>query len=799
MSVPTTASGVGRFTALVLGLVVFVCVAMIGGTGFLKYKLDRTEIVLAAPENIPGSNEEIYGVLRSAWGYSGFLGFAQRYVVQRDASGFDEIRDIMKKADEIVADLPDTISADAKRELSAIAALFNSALQKIDTPTGPSQAEFSTADLAPLYSTLTLLEARVGASTAKARLEAQKDAQFWSMLLTLAAWGSLIGASACVVGLYLVLRDKRSVPLRALSQSIQNMAHGDMRTAIWGIERQDSVGEVARAVDMARYQFSHLPDISLLSEQGPVRLRFEGGSRSLFEAMMKALSTDSDHIRQLSLSLSTSIEQQKDNISLLSSKVEKVLTDILHRGQAGDQQIKTAISEMVASTEHLKNTHAHTADQLNRLIPHLQERAKNLSEITQATGKQLAHTLQSLTSSEIGLRNNAEQAKTTLAKLSSTADDLGERLFGAINLLQAGGKVLAETTENIKSRWNEASAGLPDEDRSLAPVRERLEHLSEALEYLHNKLDTVLQKRPEESAPSLSLEPITGQLEQITGQLSSLQEQVNEGLRSASQPQKETAQESGEIVLQDNKLADLVNDLSGKIGALQADIERLAGAKELAQLNQRLSELSELNAKACVFTSAIPGDLRQALKESTENLADKNDLAELAQTLKSDSGAVTGVSPELLRQIGEISVNLASQVETSHARIDQTLRQEVISRLADFERSLRATQDAAEAAKAEIIKPAEPQTITLPPELKDKLLDQWFQVSAQIEATRGSVIDALQTHMNKCEGNLPGRPTAPDYALQSQIEKQTQILSELVTTLGLLDSDIQRIKSEMNV
>jgi len=86
----------------------------------------------------------------------------------------------------------------------------------------------------------------------------------------------MIIASALAAGIYLTLRDRNSAPLRALSQSVKNMARGDMRTPIWGMERQDTLGELARAVDMARFQFSQLPDMAVMSDQGPVRLRFEG-------------------------------------------------------------------------------------------------------------------------------------------------------------------------------------------------------------------------------------------------------------------------------------------------------------------------------------------------------------------------------------------------------------------------------------------------------------------------------------------------------------------------------------------
>ena len=451
MTIPLrlSAPSVGRLTAVVLGFVVFVCVAMIGAAGYMKYQVDRAESVLAAPDGALGGDQDSFGRVRHDLGYGGFLGQAQKYALAHDASGFAEMKAEIKSSDDIVAHLPDRTSAETRHEMAMIVATFDAALQKISAPATPANPEFTAADLAPLYAAMPVLEERVTASNAETRFAAQSKMQFWGMMLTLVCWISLILAAACAAGIYLVMRDKHSAPMRALAQSIQNMAHGDMRTAIWGIERQDMIGELARAVDIARYHFSHLPDLSLLSDQGPVRMRFEGETRSLFEAMMKAISRDSENIRTQSSSLTETANQQKDAISSVAAKVESVLQNILQHGQNGDQQIKQAIHEMVGSAESLKNAHAHAADQLNRLIPHIQDRAAGMAEITNITGKQIAQTLQSLTASEIGLKANAEQARGTLIKLASTADDLGERLFGAINLLQAGGKRHAERDDSV--------------------------------------------------------------------------------------------------------------------------------------------------------------------------------------------------------------------------------------------------------------------------------------------------------------------------------------------------------------
>jgi hypothetical protein len=490
------APSVGRFTALVLTLVVLVCVSMIGATGYLKFEMDRAETLLAAPDTAVGNDQDMFDRLRRILGYGGFLGLAQNYASHHDASGFADMKADIKSADDIVAHLPEKTPAEVRHDLTAIVASFDTALQKINAPAN-EQNEFVSADLMPLYAAVPVLDERVASANAETRLAAQNQMQFWGMLLTLVSWASLIIASACAAGIYLTLRDKQSAPMRALAQSIQNMARGDMRTAIWGTERQDMIGELARAVDTARYHFSHLPDLSLLSEQGPVRMRFEGGSRSLFEAMMKAISRDSENIREQTLSLSDAVKQQRESIAMLSDKVETVLQNILQHGHNGDQQIRHAISEMVGGAESLKNAHAHAADQLNRLVPHIQERATGMAEIAQITGRQVAQTLQTLTLNEMNMKASAETAKETLARLSSTADDLGERLFGAINLLQASGKILAETTENIQLHGGTAPA--KDYGATLAPI-----------------------------LSSEALAPLAEQLTGITAQLNDMQNQLTE-------------------------------------------------------------------------------------------------------------------------------------------------------------------------------------------------------------------------------------------------------------------------------
>jgi hypothetical protein len=889
MSVRPPAPNVGRFTGIILGFVVFVCVAMIGCTGYLKYQLDRAETTLAAPDNALGSDQDLFVRLRRDLGYGGFLGLAQNYALTHDASGFAEMKAHIKSADDIIAHLPDKTPAEMRHELASIVAAYDSALQKISAPAGELNGEFTAADLAPLYASLPILDARVTAGNAETRLAAQNQMQFWAMLLTLASWCSLIIAAACAAGIYLTLRDKHSAPMRALAQSIQNMARGDMRTAIWGTERQDMIGELARAVDIARYHFSHLPDLSLISEQGPVRMRFEGGSRSLFEAMMKAISRDSENIREHSSSLVGIVNSQKESISELTQKVETVLRNIIQRGENGDHEIGKAIHDMLGSAENLKNAHAHAADQLNRLIPSLEERTQGLAEIAHITGKQIGQTMQSLTASEAGMKANAEHARETLVKLSSTADDLGERLFGAINLLQASGKVLAETTDDIKGRFGEQAASGKQMAADLTPLTQRLEYITVQLAAMQAKLTehgdaqadivAALEQQMErgDAAPAVmptaaldveALAPLTDKLEHIAAQIGKMQTELAQQENMAtvieqSLAHSEAAQKNATLMaindmetriasLAANIPADLrqhinkeLQDLAGQIGTniaqkidivqnalaeqsgLAATIEHSLVRKEEVQKAATLTAIAALEDKIATMAASIPAELRQNLHSELQDLAAHIDAAQgqVVQVIdERTTGSMTRLStkidtmhaeltkptlplevpPELIRQLNDHWYQMAAQIEATRTGIDKILQQKVIGKLEAFEQTLETTKNAAEATRFEMVQPPKPQTYTLPPELQQQLLDQWFQMSAQLEASRANMVEAIADQIDKMETRLAGRAgnnnlskTAADYATQRQIEQQTQILSELVATLGVLDAHMQQMKAEM--
>jgi hypothetical protein len=82
--------------------------------------------------------------------------------------------------------------------------------------------------------------------------------------------------------------------------------------------------------------------------------------------------------------------------------------------------------------------------------------------------------------------------------------------------------------------------------------------------------------------------------------------------------------------------------------------------------------------------------------------------------------------------------------------------------------------------------------------------DQWYQMAAQIEATRAALEQTITQQIERIEkrlGALNGKASDIDpeafSASQKQMEEQSQILAELVATLGVLDEHMQQIKTEL--
>ena len=201
---------------------------------------------------------------------------------------------------------------------------------------------------------------------------------------------------------------------------------------------------------------------------------------------------------------------------------------------------------------------------------------------------------------------------------------------------------------------------------------------------------------------------------------------------------------------------------------LRADIDNLdQSIKTVAERSRPLAQLSDQLANGFGTTTMILGDLR-------------SDLSRLDQSVR--EGATTSSPDSLL-------LDMRNQFASEFDRTAQTL-DALRTDLGQLSAMNRQAQTS--------------------PAFDQELQNRWFQLAAQIEATRNDLAQIITNQVDRLAQSLEHQPMADVSRLttdalqvqaqdtQRQMEQQTLILGELVTTLGVLDAHMQQLKSEMH-
>jgi hypothetical protein len=243
----------------------------------------------------------------------------------------------------------------------------------------------------------------------------------------------------------------------------------------------------------------------------------------------------------------------------------------------------------------------------------------------------------------------------------------------------------------------------------------------------------------------------------------------------------------------------LAEHIDPKLASIGGDVVALQAATDATR--QNVDATKQHVAIVGTDIAALYGNVEAAKQIGNATLK----LAEAAQEeLAKPTPPLTYIlPPELQQQMRDHWYQIAGQIEASRASVDRLFNEQVAGKMTAFEQALAETRHMVQTVREEFMQPQK-TVFTLPPELQKQMHDHWQQVATQIEASRASLVETISHQVDQMETRLSGKSvgslskTASDYATQRQIEQQTQILSELVATLGVLDAHMQQIKTEMH-
>ncbi len=463
------------FPSFVIAGIVTICLLLLGATGYIKYQIDRAESLLVAPDSAFSADQEMYEKTVIALGYGGFLAAAENFISSRDRAALGDMRMYYKTADETITRLGDKAPNAVRRDMKAILNIFANIIEKAEEGGDAMSVGVTSNDLLNASTSLATLDNRVQAALSSQRLDAHNAMKSWSLIMMLFTWGSVVmlGLAGCAI--VMVRRGKQTVPMKNIAQCVENMVQGDLENPVWGLERGDAIGDLARSLDRLRLFFAQVPDVTIDTDEGPARLKFDGETRSLFQSMVKNITDNFERAQQSALGYTGAMNAQQDILTSVTTRLNAVLSALQEQGTAQEESIRKLSGSLSESALSLAVSQEKSVSQLGHLVPYMQERIQNMSEVTHLAGDHITQSLQTLNKAETALRSSASQSHQVVQQLATATNQMGERMFAALNLMQASGKLLNETTDTVRTRFNEAVHALGRGEGHLQEIITRAE------------------------------------------------------------------------------------------------------------------------------------------------------------------------------------------------------------------------------------------------------------------------------------------------------------------------------------
>ncbi len=414
----------------------------IGFTGALNQSLSD-------PASAPVARVAALQRLDKDLGYEGFLKTYQAFLVTGDRTQGAELRRLADDADISLSLIAGASTSERTRDTAAslrrLEAPFRRAALFAAGTTGGRDGLISSAQLESDYAAL---KDRIAAAAEGANIERIDDlaqALVWAQATSV---GALSLLSMVLFALAWFLRERLIAPLDALRHSVRAAAGGANSDPLWGLERGDEIGAIARAADKLRQAAaaSHAARVLPRLHMEIIERLAKGAAR--LEADLAKTATATNHAR-LRIEHAGLRAAKAGHVAIEATELARSgIARITERGEAkmdaAPRQPRVVIDTLVAAVARLSDAAARLERQTAEENAKVPEESHAPPEDGDAAG-----VLETLSGGLAALENFARQRP---ALASDQLIALTAALLQAIERLNAVAHSLADSSDQDSAR-----------------------------------------------------------------------------------------------------------------------------------------------------------------------------------------------------------------------------------------------------------------------------------------------------------------------------------------------------------
>ena len=527
------------------------------------------------------------------------------------------------------------------------------------------------------YLTLRTALERLRSQTQSHQMGSIAWALTWSQMLIICAFAAVICGLMAAAGL---LQLGITQPLKSLAGSLDAVGDGHVNRPVWGTDRTDEIGTMARAGEKLRKSLTETETLKTLAEKGEVHLRLEGDASILLGKVVSGVESAAEALKNAAAELTASqtmqqraFEQSAQKFDEFGPRFNELATTV---GQVARDVLSGAATDLRTSMSKIVTMADERTARLSDVAGQFEQNGRQLSEAVDLVKVKTGTAIDGLTNSITAFRKAADGAQsiqgaffTACDRISSDAAattenvrTLAERLNTVVETVdgQLQGKLAAlgnleqgieRTLGAIEGRARETTEAIA---AAAAAMETRTARSEERTEQSIGEFEDIVKLFKDEHAETIKSfdhQAFASMLEQLNQVATRLQERLDQGNGTATHIEALTRAFARKIDLSLGNLNSQATQFAEAFNATAAAVEKRTTVAEQS-VGRSLDDFREVIDIFRTGASAASASPVQATvtQESFEPFARqiealRNDIRELALRMTEERILMTAEMP----------------------------------------------------------------------------------------------------------------------------------------------------------
>ncbi|MCE9523447.1 MAG: hypothetical protein K8S25_13575 [Alphaproteobacteria bacterium] len=294
----------------------------------------------------------------------------------------------------------------------------------------------------------------------------------WSQMLILGALASLVLGLLVVAAL---LHLGIIQPLKSLEQSLSSVGAGNVGHHIWGTDRTDEFGELARAGEKLRLSLTETTALKALAENSQLRINLEGQGSVLFEKLAAEVTSAAEALRGASVDLAKIQTDDRGKIDAALARLNQSSAGVDDVAKTLHRDGTAAIHGVLQTTDQFLASAKQRADRLDQIATRYESGGQKLESVAAEVKASSAHVVDELANATGSIKRLADGAQQIQNAFFSTCDKISTDAAGTTDKVRTLAIGLSDAIGNVDDRLGKKLIALDQLEQSLSGALSKLQ------------------------------------------------------------------------------------------------------------------------------------------------------------------------------------------------------------------------------------------------------------------------------------------------------------------------------------